>query len=58
MTTCHTCGRAGTDLPLTPPLTWTLQITEIGRRQWLCDVCTRANVRSIEARLDESWWSG
>jgi hypothetical protein len=23
---------------------------------WLCDRCTRDNLRSIESKLDEAWW--
>ena len=23
---------------------------------WTCPACTRANVRSIEAKLEEEWW--
>ncbi|MBA2283265.1 MAG: hypothetical protein M3527_06295 [Actinomycetota bacterium] len=24
--------------------------------QYMCQACTRANVRSIEAKLSEEWW--
>jgi len=37
------------------PLTWSLQKGQRGE-QWLCEACTRLNVRSIEGRLDEAWW--
>ncbi len=29
---------------------------ERGRSTWLCQRCTRENVRSIEGKLDEEWW--
>lgn len=53
MTTCSVCGRTAEGE--TPPLTWSSSTTERGV-QWVCDVCTRENVRSIEGRLDEAWW--
>ena len=37
------------------PATWSFQVAERGP-QWLCERCTRDNLRSIEARLDEAWW--
>ncbi|MDQ6874255.1 MAG: hypothetical protein M3042_04205 [Actinomycetota bacterium] len=49
--TCERCGHA---VPA-PPVTWTMQ-TESGRRSWLCEHCTREQVRSIEAKLDDVWW--
>lgn len=49
--TCAVCGCQVDE----PPVTWTLQ-TEGGRQQWICADCTRANVRSIEGRLDPEWW--
>ncbi|MGB9378942.1 MAG: hypothetical protein WCB04_15670 [Mycobacteriales bacterium] len=48
---CARCARTEPD----PPPTWSLQ-TEGGRRSWLCEDCTRDNLRSIEAKLDEPWW--
>jgi hypothetical protein len=48
---CAICGRREDE----PPPTWTVQ-TERGRRQWICDACTREHLRSIEARLDSEWW--
>ena len=49
---CSVCGTA-VDGP--PPLTWS---TSTGPRgtAWVCDRCTRMNVRSIEAKLDEEHW--
>ncbi len=49
--TCAMCGRAEEE----PPPTWTCQRSERGQ-MWLCETCTRQNVRSIEGRLDEAWW--
>jgi hypothetical protein len=36
-------------------LTWT-RGTELGEVVWTCDRCSRAHLRSIEARLDQAWW--
>ena len=48
---CAACGRTEAERPSS----WSLQVTERGRT-WLCDGCTRENLRSIEGRLDEAWW--
>ncbi|MEU0405354.1 hypothetical protein ABZ318_35145 [Streptomyces sp. NPDC006197] len=48
---CARCGRTTETLPLT----WTCSV-ENGRRQYFCEDCARANIRSIEGRLDSSWW--
>ncbi len=37
------------------PLTWSMQVSARGT-QWICESCTRDNVRSIEGKLDEAWW--
>lgn len=45
---CRRCGATGEgDLPAG----WSLD-----GEHFLCERCTRENVRSIEARLDEDWW--
>lgn len=49
-----TCARCGTTADGTPP-TWTCSV-ENGTRRYFCDACSRANIRSIEGRLDSSWW--
>jgi hypothetical protein len=36
-------------------LTWT-RSTERGKVVWTCDRCSRAHLRSIEAKLDQAWW--
>jgi hypothetical protein len=33
-----------------------MSVTERGREEWLCEQCSRQNVRSIEGRLDSAWW--
>jgi hypothetical protein len=53
-TVARTCARCGARAEPAPP-TWTIQTSERGD-EWLCDVCTRAHIRSIEGRLDEAWW--
>jgi hypothetical protein len=49
--TCAVCG-AETHQPAT---TWSSQ-TGVRGTSWLCERCTRENLRSIEGRLDEAWW--
>ncbi|MDX6291245.1 MAG: hypothetical protein QOH50_320 [Kribbellaceae bacterium] len=51
--TCALCDqRAETE---DVPLTWVTSV-ENGRRLVYCDRCARENVRSIESKLDRSWW--
>ena len=55
---CAMCGRAA---PRTRgaasgvPLTWVSSL-ERGRLEHTCAECSRANLRSIEGRLDRAWW--
>ncbi|HWG95426.1 MAG TPA: hypothetical protein VNU66_14525 [Mycobacteriales bacterium] len=49
--TCTVCGRTEEG----PPPTWSSQTSARGTT-WLCERCTRENLRSIEGRLDEAWW--
>jgi hypothetical protein len=49
--TCGRCERTAAH----PPPTWSLR-NEFGRRSWLCETCTRDNLRSIEGKLDDAWW--
>ncbi len=51
VSTCYGCGGQVRERPVT----WSLQVGPRGE-QWLCELCTRRNVRSIEGRLDEAWW--
>ena len=50
-TVCTGCGAIAEGVPAT----WTCSV-EDGVRQYLCDECARANIRSIEGRLDSDWW--
>lgn len=53
--TCARCeGTAGAP-PGGLPVGWSLA-TERGGVAFHCAACTRANLRSIESRLDEEWW--
>ncbi|WP_324787613.1 hypothetical protein [Streptomyces sp. H51] len=48
------CARCGTRADA-PQLTWTCSL-ENGVRQYICDACSRENLRAIEGRLDSAWW--
>jgi hypothetical protein len=52
--TCSSCG-TGAPADGTWRLTWTSGV-ERGRTVWVCDRCSRQNLRSIEAKLDSEWW--
>lgn len=49
--TCAVCGTVVDEVPVT----WSSQVSERGTT-WLCERCTRDNLRSIEGKLDEAWW--
>ena len=49
------CGVCGAAAPEGAPATWSMQSSERGLTM-ICDDCTRANIRSIEGKLDEAWW--
>jgi hypothetical protein len=51
---CDTCGDTPEDVGLAQ-LTWT-RGTENGRDIWTCAQCSRRHLRSIEGKLDSSWW--
>lgn len=51
---CGTCEAVSEDEPLAR-LTWT-RSTENGREVWTCERCSREHLRSIEGKLDSSWW--
>mgnify|MGYP006919239005 FL=1 len=53
MSTCDFCGRVETDEAGT--LSWTVSV-ENGRRKTYCDECSRANLRSMEGKLDSEFW--
>jgi hypothetical protein len=52
MTSCRLCGRTSED---EFPLGWSAETIK-GRRHWVCERCTRENVRAIEAKLEQEWW--
>ena len=58
--TCVICGRvANPREDGDPPVAWCADQVEARggtRVRWICPACTRANVRSIEAKLDEAYW--
>jgi hypothetical protein len=54
MTELSTCTGCGTQVEDKPP-TWSMQVGARGV-QWLCDRCTRDNIRAIEGKLDDAWW--
>lgn len=51
---CATCGAVPVDEGLAR-LTWTRGV-ENGRDVWTCETCSRRHLRSIEGKLDSSWW--
>lgn len=48
---CSLCGVVADGRPPT----WTCSV-ENGARHYFCDDCARDNIRSIEGRLDSTWW--
>ena len=57
---CSLCGRvADPDIDGDPPMTWCADVVETRSghtTRWLCPACTRKYVRSIESKLDQTWW--
>ena len=51
---CITCGLVPAD-DSEARLIWVLGV-ENGRKVWTCDRCSRENLRSIEGKLDSTWW--
>jgi len=51
---CNTCGLVPDD-DSDANLSWVLGV-ENGRKVWTCDRCSRDNLRSIEGKLDSTWW--
>jgi hypothetical protein len=49
--TCVRCGATADP----PPPTWSMSTGARGV-EWICEACTRENVRSIESKLDSEWW--
>jgi hypothetical protein len=59
---CATCGAVAAD-PVIARLTWSRGTEGRGaegrgaeRDVWVCDACSRRHLRSIEGKLDSSWW--
>ena len=48
---CAWCGRSEPE----PPATWTIQTGPRGI-EYLCEGCTRDNVRKIESSLPADYW--
>ncbi|WP_369172247.1 hypothetical protein AB5J49_31450 [Streptomyces sp. R28] len=48
------CARCGAQAKAPQP-TWTCSV-ENGIRHYICDSCSRENLRAIEGRLDSAWW--
>jgi hypothetical protein len=48
---CSWCGATAASAPVT----WTVQTGPRGL-EYLCDRCTRDNVRKIESSLPTEWW--
>ena len=49
--TCSWCGASVEEAPVT----WTVQSSARGV-EYLCDACTRDNVRKIESSLPTEYW--
>jgi hypothetical protein len=57
---CSLCGRVADPMrDGDPPMSWCADVVEAhgGKRtRWVCPECTRAHVRAIEAKLEQTWW--
>jgi hypothetical protein len=51
---CATCGAVPEDLSRAR-LTWS-RAKEDNREVWTCERCSREHLRSIEGKLDSTWW--
>jgi hypothetical protein len=54
---CAMCGHRESG----PPLSWMYErdpspAGELDGGTWYCASCARANLRSVEAKLDQEWW--
>jgi hypothetical protein len=54
---CATCGATPADDESTAlaRITWSHGV-EHGHEVWTCDTCSRRHLRSIEGKLDPTWW--
>lgn len=39
-----------------PPAGWMTEVDPDRGTVWVCASCARENIRSVEARLDQTWW--
>jgi hypothetical protein len=57
---CSMCGKVADALEDgDPPVAWCADIVETRsgpQKKWICTTCTRSYVRSIEAKLDQTYW--
>lgn len=51
---CSVCGRSSSEPG--DALTWSLDV-ERGERHWTCVDCVRTHVRSVEGKLDRTYWT-
>lgn len=52
---CTMCGLTVQERPAT----WSMVVSDRARTRgvrWVCETCTRQNLRSIEGKLDEALW--
>ena len=49
------CARCGA-VAARQPLTWSTMLGRDGGLLLVCDNCTRAHLRAMEAQLDEEFW--
>lgn len=58
--TCSVCGRvapvADPERPESGPLDWMSESDPRRGTVWVCPSCVREHIRSVEARLDQTWW--
>ena len=54
---CASCGATpdGEDAVALARITWARGV-ENGRDTWTCQTCSRRFLRSIEGKLDSTWW--
>ncbi len=53
---CASCGVAPAPADQAAArLSWSKSVDH-GRTTWTCERCSRDNIRSIESKLDSTWW--
>lgn len=53
---CRLCHKSTEPAPGCVPLGWTVDLSQ-GDVKYLCRDCARRNLREIESKLGEEWWS-